>query len=178
MIRPPDSVGPIYHGHREVRMKQVLLSVALGLATVAGYAQWSNPADDIPAYHPDPPAHAAELPAVLSGSQLTGPYFRYPWQVRVYQQSAKVPNVLFQLPCYCRCDRALGHNSLHSCFEGTHGAICSTCAAEEHYAYLMTQRKMTPKQIREGIERKEYASIDLQTIAAGPVKRSSRVSGE
>ena len=58
-------------------MKQVLLSLALGLATVAGYAQWSNPADDIPAYHPDPPAHAAELPAVLSGSQLTGPYFRY-----------------------------------------------------------------------------------------------------
>ena len=142
-------------------MKHVLLSVALGLVTVAGYAQWSNPADDIPAYHPDPPAHGSELPAMLSGSQLTGPYFRYPWQVKVYQEAAKVPNVLYQLPCYCRCDKALGHTSLHSCFEGTHGAVCTTCAKEGAYAYRMTRLGKTPKQIRDGIERKEYEQIDL-----------------
>ncbi len=145
-------------------MKQVLLSLTLGLATVAGYAQWSNPADDIPAYHPDPPAHGTELPAVLSGSQLTGPYYRYPWQVKVYQQAAKVPNVLYQLPCYCRCDKALGHTSLHSCFEGTHGAICTTCAKEGAYAYKMTQLGKTPKEIRDGIERKEYEQIDLDQL--------------
>ena len=166
MIRPPDSAGPIYHGHREVQMKQVLLSLALGLATVAGYAQWSNPADDIPAYHPDPPAHAAELPAVLSGSQLTGPYFRYPWQVAVYKEAAQVPNVLYQLPCYCRCDKALGHTSLHSCFAGTHGAICSTCAKEGAYAYKMTKLGKTPKEIRQGIEHKDYEQIDLDALGA------------
>jgi hypothetical protein len=163
-------------------MKRLLIQGAWGLLigtlTVAGYAQWSNPADDVPAYNSQPPVKGTTLPPILSGSQLTGQYFQYPWQVKVYKEAATIQPVLFQLPCYCHCDRALGHNSLHSCFEGTHGAICSTCAAEEHYAYLMTQRKMTPKQIREGIERKEYASIDLQTIAAGPVKSSSRASGE
>jgi hypothetical protein len=145
-------------------MKRVLLSAVLGLVTVAGYAQWSNPADDIPAYHPEPPAQGTQLPAVLSGSELTGPYFRYPWQVKVYQMAAKVPNVLYQLPCYCRCDKALGHASLHSCFEGTHGAICSTCAKEGAYAYKMTLQGKTPKQIREGIERKDFEQIDLNQL--------------
>ena len=143
-------------------MKRVLLSVALGLVTVAGYAQWSNPADDIPAYHPEAPARGTQLPAVLSGSQLSGPYFQYPWQVKVYQQAAKVPNVLYQLPCYCRCDKALGHTSLHSCFEGTHGAECSTCMKEGVYTYQQTKLGRSPAQIRAGIERGEWMNIDLE----------------
>ena len=145
-------------------MKRLLLTVVLGLVTAAGYAQWSNPDDEIPAYHPAPPARAAALPPILSGSQLTGEYFRYPWQVKVYKEAAKIPSVLYQLPCYCRCDRALGHTSLHSCFEGTHGAICSTCAKEAAYAYQMTKLGWTPKQIREGIEHKQYDQIDLNAL--------------
>jgi hypothetical protein len=167
-------------------MKRLLLQSALaaliGTLTVAGYAQWSNPADEIPAYNAQPPAKGATLPPILSGSQLTGEYFRFPWQVKIYKEAATIQPVLHQLPCYCRCDRAMGHNSLHSCFEGTHGAICSTCAKEEHYAYLMTQKKMTPGQIRQGIERKEYEALDLQTIAsaqAKPLKGASKsISGE
>jgi hypothetical protein len=145
-------------------MKQVLLSVALGLVTLAGYAQWTNPADEVPAYHAESPARGTTLPPVMSGDQLTGPYFHYTWQVKVYQEAAKVPNVIYQLPCYCRCDKALGHTSLHSCFEGTHGAICSTCAKEGAYAYKMTKLGKTPKEIREGIERKDYEQIDLDQV--------------
>jgi hypothetical protein len=167
-------------------MKRLLVQGAWGLLigtlTVGGYAQWSNPADDIPAYNSQPPAKGTKLPPILSGSQLTGDYFRYPWQVKVYKEAATIQPVLHQLPCYCRCDKALGHNSLHSCFEGTHGAICSTCAKEEHYAYLMTQQKKTPKQIRDGIERKEFESIDLQAVSSAAAKASpgarSAVSGE
>jgi hypothetical protein len=167
-------------------MKRLLIQCAwgvlIGTLTVAGYAQWSNPADEIPAYNSQPPAKGSTLPPILSGSQLTGDYFRFPWQVKIYKEAATIQPVLHQLPCYCRCDRAMGHNSLHSCFEGTHGAVCSTCAKEEHYAYLMTQKKMTPKQIREGIERKEYESVDLQTVADAPVKSLHRgpqiVSGD
>jgi Protein of unknown function with PCYCGC motif len=143
-------------------MKRIFLTAALGLFTIVGYAQWSNPDDEIPAYHPAPPTKP--LPPILSGSQLTGEYFRYPWQVKVYREAARIPSVLYQLPCYCRCDRALGHTSLHSCFEGTHGAICSTCAQEEAYAYKMTKLGWTPKQIRAGIERKEYEQIDLNKL--------------
>ena len=152
-------------------MKRLLIQggwcVLIGTLAVAGHAQWSNPADDIPAYNAQPPARGTTLPPILSGNQLGGDYFRYPWQVKVYKEAATIQPVLFQLPCYCRCDKALGHNSLHSCFEGTHGAICSTCAKEEHYAYLMNKEGKTAVQIRGGIERKEYESIDLQTIATG-----------
>jgi hypothetical protein len=163
-------------------MKRLLVQgfwgLLTGALTVAGYAQWTNPADDIPAYNSQPPAKGTKLPPILSGNQLTGPNFHYPWQVTVYKEATTIQPVLHQLPCYCRCDRALGHNSLHSCFEGTHGAECSTCAKEEHYAYIMTQRKMTPQQIRAGIERKEYESIDLQTIASVPTKTPARMTGE
>lgn len=130
--------------------------------TAASYAQWSDPAGDVPAYHPSAPLHVSALPAILSGAKLTGPNFQYPWQVHVYQKAAKVGNVLYQLPCNCRCDRALGHTSLRSCFEGLHGAECSTCAKEGFYAYQQTRLGKTPAQIRAGIARHDYESIDLE----------------
>ena len=99
--------------------------------TAASYAQWANPADEVPAYHP-----AAPL---------------------------KVSAVLYQLPCYCHCDRALGHTSLRSCFEGLHGAECSTCAKEGFYAYQQTKLGKTPAQIRDAImNHHAYESIDLE----------------
>ena len=130
--------------------------------TAASYAQWSNPADDVPAYHATAPLKVSALPPILSGSRLTGENFRYPWQVHVYQQVAKVSTVVYQLPCNCRCDRALGHTSLRSCFEGLHGTECSTCAQEGFYAYQQTKLGRTPAQIRAGIARHEYEAIDLE----------------
>jgi hypothetical protein len=145
-------------------MKRVLSSLILGLATIGAFAQWSNPADDVPAYNAQPPKE--KLPPILSGNQLKGPSFRYPWQTEVYLEAAKIPAVLHQLPCYCHCDRALGHNSLHSCFENTHGAECSTCAKEAAYAYRQTKLGKTPKQIRDAIEQKQYESINLDALGA------------
>lgn len=158
-------------------MKRAAYSIALALFVIAAYsipasslpgsavhAQWSNPQDDVPAYHAQPPARGEVLPPIMAGHQLTGPFFQQPWQVAVYKEAAQIPRVLYQLPCYCRCDRALGHKSLHSCFEGTHGAICSTCAKEGAYAYKMTKLGKTPQQIREGIEHQAYESINLETL--------------
>ncbi len=145
-------------------MKHSVAAAFLFVVTVAGYAQWSDPSADLPAYHAQPPARGAVLPPVLSGTQLTGEYFRYPWQKKVYEQAAQVQRVIYQLPCYCRCDQALGHQSLHSCFEGTHGAVCSTCAKEGAYAFKMTKLGKTPAEIRAGIEKKDYESIDLNAL--------------
>jgi hypothetical protein len=158
-------------------VKRLLSSLAAALLIVAAYsipagvlpgstvrAQFTDPQADVPAYHPAAPAKDQALPPILSGSQLTGQFFREKWQVEVYREAAQIPRVLYQLPCYCHCDRALGHTSLHSCFEGTHGAICSTCAQEGAYAYAMTRKGWTPKQIRAGIERHEYESIDLDAL--------------
>lgn len=139
-----------------------ILPLAAFVLTAASYAQWSNPADEIPAYHPAAPLKVTALPPILSGAKLTGENFRYPWQVHVYQQAAKVSNVLYQLPCYCRCDRALGHTSLRSCFEGYHGTECSTCAKEGFFAYQQTKLGRTPAQIREAIEHHAFESIDLE----------------
>ena len=51
-----------------------------------------------------------------------------------------------------------------SCFSGTHGMECSTCAQEGVYAYRMTKLGKTPAQIRAGIAAHEYENIDLRQI--------------
>lgn len=140
---------------------RVVLGLGVFALTAASYAQWSNPADDVPAYHPSAPLRVSALPPIMAGAKLTGDNFRYPWQVHVYQQVAKISSVVYQLPCYCRCDRALGHTSLRSCFEGLHGTECSTCAQEGFFAYEQTKLGKTPAQIRAAIARHEYEKIDL-----------------
>jgi len=140
---------------------RVVLGLGVFALTAASYAQWSNPAEDVPAYHPSAPLRVSTLPPILSGAKLTGENFRYPWQVHVYQQVARISSVVYQLPCNCRCDRALGHTSLRSCFEGLHGTECSTCAQEGFYAYQQTKLGKTPTQIRAAIARHEYEKIDL-----------------
>jgi len=143
---------------RSLKGKWLIGAVVFAL-TAASYAQWSNPADEVPAYHPSAPLKVSALPPILAGTKLTGENFRYPWQVHVYQQAIKIGNVLYQLPCNCRCDRALGHTSLRSCYEGLHGTECSTCAKEAFYAYRLTKAGKYPVQIRAGIAKHEYESI-------------------
>jgi hypothetical protein len=138
-----------------------ILGFATCALTAASYAQWSNPANDVPAYHPSAPLKVASLPPILSDKQLTGPQFQFPWQKHVYQKVAKVSSVVYQLPCNCRCDRSLGHTSLRSCFEGLHGTECATCAKEGFYAYQETKLGKTPAEIRAGIARHDYEAIDL-----------------
>jgi hypothetical protein len=145
----------------------VAAGYAIPASTLPGnavHAQFNDPAQDVPAYHAQEPAEGEKLPPILAGKQLTGQFFREKWQVAVYKEAAQIPEVLYQLPCYCRCDKALGHTSLHSCFEGTHAAICSTCAMEGAYAYRMTKTGKTPAEIRAGIEHGDYQSIDLDAL--------------
>jgi len=146
---------------RSLKGKWLIGAVVFAL-TAASYAQWSNPSDEVPAYHPSAPLKVSALPPILAGTKLTGENFRYPWQVHVYQQAIKIGNVLYQLPCNCRCDRALGHTSLRSCYEGLHGTECSTCAKEAFYAYRLTKAGKSPAQIRAGIAQHDYESIVLE----------------
>lgn len=141
---------------------RVALSLGVFVLTIASYAQWANPADDVPAYHPSAPLNLHALPPILHGAQLKGPDFRFPWQAHAYQKAILVSSVLYQLPCNCRCDRALGHTSLRSCFEGLHGTECSTCAKEGFYAYQQTKLGKTPAEIRAGVARHDYEAIDLE----------------
>jgi hypothetical protein len=143
-------------------MKRALILAVVALAAIATSAQWL----DVPAYHPAPPKKGETLPPILGGLDLSGPSFKNPFQVRAYELAAKIPNVIYQQPCYCHCDRSVGHKSLHSCFESTHGAHCAACMRELFYAYEQHKAGKTAAQIREGIIKGEWEKVDLQAAAA------------
>jgi hypothetical protein len=145
-------------------MRTILLAATVALLTLGASAQWATPTDDVPAYHTAPPTPEAKLAPILTEAQLRAAGATLPWQFRVYALAARVPAVLYQLPCNCHCDRALGHSSLQSCFAGTHGMECSTCAQEGVYAYRMTRLGKTPAQIRAGITAHEYENINLTSL--------------
>jgi hypothetical protein len=148
-------------------MKRALSLAALFVAVFAASAPWAVSQGEesrTPAFNPGPPAKGAKLPPILGKEQLWGTNAQYPYQTHAYELAAKIPAVLHQQPCYCYCDR-MGHKSLHSCFEGTHGAECSTCLKELYYAYSETKKGRTPKQIRQGIISGEWKQIDLQAAA-------------
>lgn len=126
----------------------------------------SQSGGETPAYNAGPSAAGATLPPILGKEELWGENAQHPFQTRAYELAAKIPAVLHQQPCYCYCDRGMGHNSLHSCFEGTHGAQCSVCLKEAYYSYSMHQKKKTAAQIRQGIMKGEWKQIDLQTAAS------------
>lgn len=146
------------HGNRHIRRALGLLAVAS--VTLAATAQWS--ATDVPAFHSALPK--GSLPKLLAEEERTGVYFSYPYQVAAYKMADAVPDLLYQMPCYCRCDRAMGHKSLHSCFEVSHGAVCTTCMSEAAYVYQQNHAGKTVAQIRAGIERGDWQEIDLQGL--------------
>ncbi len=141
-------------------MKRLLTVLVLALISVAVFGQGGNPA--IPAYHKTPPSKAEKLPPILTEEQLWGPGIQYPVQKRAYLLAAKIGDVLYQLPCYCFCDRSEGHHSLRSCYEGTHAAHCDACMKELFYAYRQAKAKKTPAQIRAAIIKGEWQSVDLE----------------
>jgi hypothetical protein len=127
-------------------------------------AQWSAQ-NDIPAYHDASPKKGTALKPIMKPEQLH--LTQTAWtdaQKKAYLIAAKIPGVLYQQPCFCHCDRHFGHDSLRGCFTDEHGSQCSTCMAEAFYAYQMTKKGATPKQIRAGIMHGDYQSIDLQKV--------------
>lgn len=125
----------------------------------------SQQEEQIPAYNAGPPAKGKKLPPIIGPDQLWGPNAQSPFQTKAYVLASKIPAVLHQQPCYCYCDR-MGHNSLHSCFENTHGAQCATCLKEVYYAYSMNQKGKTAAQIRKGIIAGEWKAVDLESAAS------------
>jgi hypothetical protein len=148
--------------HRALTLA-MLLSVTLTMTSL-----WAAPQDEegsgIPAYNAGPPPKGKTLPAILTPDQLWGADARYRYQTHAYELAAKIPVVLHQQPCYCYCDH-IGHNSLHSCFEGTHGARCATCMRELYYSYQQHKAGKTATQIRAGIIKGDWKAINLEDAA-------------
>jgi hypothetical protein len=146
---------------------RVFASVVLFLMVTMVSAPWleSESEQGVPHFNAAPAADA-ELPPILSKDQLWGANAQFPYQTHAYELAAKIPKVIHQQPCYCYCDRSMGHKSLHSCFSGTHGAECATCLKELYYTYTMYKQGKTPQQIRAGIMKGDWKLIDLTTAAS------------
>jgi hypothetical protein len=157
----------IYGGSKHRIAYRTLTLACLFLVTLTVSAGWAMPQEEakVPAFNAGPPPKGTKLPPILTKADLWGQNAQYPYRTHAYELAAKIPNVLHQQPCYCYCDR-MGHNSLHSCFEGTHGAECSTCLKELYYTYQQNQKGKTPAQIRAGIIKGEWKQLDLATAAA------------
>jgi len=145
-----------------MKMPWSLLLVAA--LTVTLFAQ--TDAANVPAFHKSAPSRGEKLPPILSKDERTGPAFQHDYQDHAYELAAKIPNVIYQMPCYCFCDRSVGHKSLHSCYESAHAAHCSACMKELYFAYSETKKGKTPEQIRAAIERGDWEKIDLASAAS------------
>jgi Protein of unknown function with PCYCGC motif len=147
--------------------KRILTSTLLFFVVATMSAQWvsTQDSDGVPAYNRMPPAKGAKLPPILLKEELWGENGQSPFQTHAYELAAKIPSVIHQMPCYCHCDR-MGHKSLRSCFEGTHGAQCDICMKELYYTSGEKKKGKTIAQIRKGIIAGEWRSITPEAAAA------------
>lgn len=120
----------------------------LGSTEAASYQQKSH------AYHADAPK--GPLPKTLDPERFRDKKAAFV----TYSMAAKIRELLYQVPCYCSCDRDKGHESLLDCYVGDHGVGCPTCQKEVIYCYRQFQAGKTASQIRDGIAKGEPWKID------------------
>ena len=114
----------------------------------------ANHKADIPAYHQEGPK--GRLPDTLDPTQFLDAETR-----NVYTLAAKEKDFLYQQPCYCRCDKEVGHKSLLDCFTDYHGAHCVLCKKEAVFTYTESQQGKTAAQIRQEIMDGKWKDVDL-----------------
>jgi len=140
-----------------------LIGFALGLVLIperaASKPQSANPpesrADElVPAYHAQAPQGA--LPATMNPNSSLS--LSCKMRTPSPRRSRRRCN---QQPCYCHCDRSQGHGSLLDCFASKHGAGCNICINEDFYSYEQSKKGKTAAQIRAGIIRGDWQSVDL-----------------
>src|SRR5262252_6725473 len=137
-------------------MNRVFVSAFVLAVGVIAFAQ----GDHVPAYNAQAPKPGELLP-ILPADLRIGENFKYPYQLHGYELAARIPGVISQLPCYCFCER-IGHTSLHTCFESAHRAHYETSLKEVEFKRQQTKPKRPPAQLRDGIIKGEWKSIDLE----------------
>jgi hypothetical protein len=158
------------NGMRAASVVLILLTIAcVGLAQLspvllpeadAAGSQLQFPTDDggVPSYHTY--VLLAPYPATVNPRQ-----FNDGLSQNAYRMAAKIKPVLFQQPCYCHCDRNMGHKSLLDCYGGTHASVCDVCLKEGIFSYEQTSKGKTPAQIRAAIIRGEWQAVNIQAYS-------------
>ena len=63
----------------------------------------------------------------LINTMEPGYFSKDPKAQAAYQVAKDMPEVLAELPCFCGCMTALGHESNLFCFKDEHGSGCNIC---------------------------------------------------
>jgi hypothetical protein len=142
---------------------------AFAFAGAQNSAQSPSPAaptSDVPAFHATPPHDP--LPATLDPS-----LFPDILNQNIYALAAKEKKILYQQPCYCRCDREVGHKSLLDCYVDRHASVCATCKMEAVFAYQESRKGKSAAEIRQEIMDGKWRNVDLSSYnlpATAPAK--------
>jgi hypothetical protein len=152
-------------------MRNLFLAGAISTALLAGFGTGvaivnaqSGATEELPAYHANPPV--LPLPATLDPKT-----FPDAENQKIYALAAKEKPVLYQQPCYCRCDKHAGHKSLLDCYVDRHGSVCDVCKKEAVFAYQQTKLGKTPAQIRAAIVQGKWKEADLTQYATPAVAK-------
>lgn len=113
-----------------------------------------------PAYHTNAPTEP--LPLTLDATQFST---NHPAFV-AYSLASQVRETLYQVPCYCGCDKEHGHASLLDCFTSKHGVLCPICQKEVIFCYLERKRGKTPAEIREAMAEGKASKLNLKKLVA------------
>lgn len=130
------------------------LVILLALASFIGSPALAATPVPVPAYQEG--AALEHLPPPLPSLDFADPTTR-----KAYAVVKRIPKVIAQLPCYCYCDRSVGHKSLYSCFLDTHGANCGICQREVFLADRLARKGIPAKAIRQAIIRGDWQSQAL-----------------
>lgn len=102
-------------------------------------------------------AMAAPLPHTLDPSRFSNRDVK-----AAYQSAKEIPEVLAQQPCYCHCDRHMGHRSLLDCFASVHASDCDICVKEALFALQEHRKGRSAEQIRSEVVRGDWKTIRFQ----------------
>lgn len=146
---------------RRISVGGAIVCIAFGgfaLVRAQTGTQGSTPttalAEDVPAHHDAPPKGL--LPATLDPK-----LFPDVLDQNLYALAAKEKKILCQQPCYCHCDREVGHQSLLDCYVDRHASVCATCKMEAVFAYQEWKKGKTAAQIRQEIIEGKWRTVDL-----------------
>ena len=155
--------------HRRALILAVVCGVAFATIGVSSLRAQNSSAQDplpapnpaakslkvpVPAYHADAPKDP--LPDTLDPAQFLDAQTR-----NIFTLAAKVKPILYQQPCYCGCDKEVGHKSLLDCFTDLHGAHCILCKKEAVFTYTESQQGKTAAEIRKEIIDGKWKQVEL-----------------
>jgi Protein of unknown function with PCYCGC motif len=129
-------------------------SAAPPVADPQSSAQQAPPKPVLPAFHDAAPK--GPLPDTLDPKQ-----FPEIDNQNIYALAAKEKAILYQQPCFCHCDREVGHGSLLDCYVDKHASVCLLCKKEAVFTYDEWKQGKTAAQIRQEIIDGKWKAVDL-----------------